>query len=177
MANEVSRRRLLTASAAATAGGAVAVALSGEPAQAAPVGSARIGRVVRQIDDAAGAGSPATAVEVALLRPGGAQVTGVVTVAVAGFPTGWVLRTGDRVVVTGADDPDRPLTAMPLVTRLVGRVQRTGTDTVVMAGQRLHLRVGTLETASRSADATYEAYVIGNDLDGTLSCTTLRPVS
>lgn len=166
---KISRRHLLTGSAAVGAGLASLVFVEDgvRAATTTPSGS-RIMAIVRH------AGSHA---QVAL--PGAADSTAE-TVAVHGFPPSWQLQPGDLVLVTGPR-ADSPNTAYPLVRRLVGKVERTARSARV-AGSTMELRPQTIQdrtaiTDRRVVGPKFEAYVIENSRSATLSCVALRPTA
>jgi hypothetical protein len=169
MTEQVSRRTVLRRSAEVAAAGAAATVLfNGSDAQAKPApaaGRSPFGTVVRT--------DGATA-EVAL----GATT---VTVPVVGFPPRWQLRPGDRVAV-GTDADTGQQAAQPLVTRLVGPIEKTtrsGRQTAVtVAGTTVVVDPATIRAGGtgRGVAGQYEAYYIGNDRGPTLRAVVLRPI-
>jgi len=177
MAEQVSRRVMAKLVGTAVAGVVVAIG-AGEDVAAAGVAGRRspLGRVIAQrrvtarvkVSPGAVAASPAST---------------VVDVPVVGFPPDWQLRLGDRVIVTHGG-PDEPVAAHPLVTRVVGSLERVpgraGEVLVAVGGVRVRVQAATIGAGpaqvKQGSDRTYEAYYIDNDLDGVRSCVTLRPV-
>lgn len=123
-------------------------------------GRARIARVVRQ--------SGATA-DVEVLSATG-SVVAVQTAPLVGFPAGWSLRRGDRVVLTGAS------AVMPLVEPIQGRLEGGGQSSARIAGRSIIVRdSASVDAAPAGADSV--AFCVRNDADGTLSAVSVRPAS
>lgn len=166
----IHRRHLLTRSAAlgaAVAGGLVFTEDSARATTAIPT-SSRVMAVVQHTGNRA-----------QVAAPGVETATGE-TVEVRGFPPGWQLRTGDLVLVTSPNSTT-PNVAFPLVTRLVGKVERrVGWARVGSAS--IELRPQTIQRNNAIADPSvtgpkFEAYVIENSRDATLTCVALRPTA
>lgn len=160
------RRKLFERSALVVAAGAATGASLPGAATAAPGRtSTRIGTVV--------AAHGAARVEVAF-----ADGSPTVTVATDGFPDGWQLREGDRVVVT--DVVTGELVAAPLVTRVTGTVRDetgAGPDVVRVADTAVTVRPATVRAGSGpdTAAADHEAYFIENTRGLRPDCVALRP--
>jgi len=151
------------------ASGAVVLA-SGSAAQAevpkGRSGRARIARVVRQ--------SGASA-DVEVLSATG-TVLAVQTAPVVGFPAGWRLRRGDRVVLTGAAAGANPSMIMPLVEPIQGHLEGGGQSSARIAGRAIIVRDG--EAVGKDAvEGDSVAFCIRNDVDGSLSAVSVQPVS
>jgi hypothetical protein len=138
--------------------GAVAGAALPEAGTAAPRRtSTRVGTVV--------AAYGAARVEVAF-----ADGSPAVTVPTDGFPEGWQLRAGDKVVVT---DIDGDFVAGPLVTRVTGALNGADSDVVRVADTAVSVRPATLRQGTGSGG--YEAYYIENANGLLPECVALRP--
>ncbi|MEU8247506.1 hypothetical protein [Nonomuraea sp. NPDC048916] len=171
MAIRLSRRSLLKGS--AVAGLASTVVFHGDVARAetAATGGARVARVIRHEKGSADV----------VLEGSGVTVSGL---PVSGFPDGWQLQPGDRVLVSGPDHPIDPSTVTPLVIRLVGTVAAPTDRARVMAqkvgGVEVSLRDQTIvQTVAVDGSAVrgsrYEAYCIENANGRVLSCVAFRP--
>ncbi|GAA1660607.1 twin-arginine translocation signal domain-containing protein [Fodinicola feengrottensis] len=163
---KISRRHLLTGSAALGAGvvGTLVFTESAHATPAAVPGHAKIMSVVQHTGNKAQVSANGS----------------TETVAVHGFPAGWQLRPGDLVLVSGAASTT-PNTAFPLVTRLVGSVQRSSGQ-VRVSSAAIELRPQTIQQSAAVGDQNvrgpkYEAYVIENSRDTTLACVALRPTT
>lgn len=161
------RRKLLERSALALAAGAAGVAVPASAEAAPRCTSTRIGTVVRVRD--------AARVEVAFT--GGAPN---VVVTTDGFPPGWRLRAGDRVVVT--DVVTGVPVAAPLVVRVTGPLHGetgAGPGVVRVADTVVAVRPATVQAGTDAVDAAgtadYEAYYIENRLGLRPDCVALRP--
>ncbi|MEV6930718.1 hypothetical protein AB0M46_40380 [Dactylosporangium sp. NPDC051485] len=141
------------------AGAAGAAALVNETAaQAAPSGGkARIARVVRQTGSSA---------EV--------EVEGATrTAPLFGFPDGWRMRQGDRVLLTATAGG---ALVMPLVEPIQGRLEGGSQSSARIAGRAVVARsAGTIEQGAAAGDSV--AFCVRNDADGTLSAVAVRPAS
>jgi len=163
--HRLSRRSMIASSAAVVAGASgVAVLVGGSAAEAQVPkegsGRARIARVVRQ--------SGATA-DVEVLSATG-SVVAVQTAPLVGFPAGWSLRRGDRVLLTGAS------AVMPLVEPIQGRLEGSGQSSARIAGRSIIVRDSeAVDAAAAGADSV--AFCVRNDADGTLSAVSVRPAS
>jgi hypothetical protein len=159
MGDNMKRRKLFARSALVVAAGAAAGTALPEAASAAPRRTTtRLGTVV--------AAQGTARVEVAV--DGSTNVT----VPLDGFPKGWQLRAGDRVVVT---DIDGTLVAGPLVTRVTGDVRNAGAGVVRVADTTVSVTPATLKRAAGNAE--YEAYYIENANGLLPECVALRPHS
>lgn len=159
----LSRRSLITGGAMAVAGAsAAAVTFSntaaGAPSPARVSGTSRIARVVSH--------SGAVA-EVEVLSPSG-SVLGVETAPVDGFPEGWQLRRGDRVILVAEPGSGSGWTIKPLVEPVRGRLERDGATTRV-GGRTIVVRDG---EGTVGADSV--AFCIRNDVDGSLTAAAVR---
>jgi hypothetical protein len=163
----LSRRSVIAGSAAAAAGATgVAVLGTGSPAgaevSAAGSGRARIARVLRH--------GGATA-EVEVLSASG-SVLEVRSAPVTGFPDGWRLRRGDRVLLTGASAG----MVMPLVEPIQGRLSGGGQSSAQIGGRAIIVR-DAAATDEDAAGGDSVAFCVRNDADGTLSAVSVRPAS
>jgi hypothetical protein len=179
MRSNLSRRKLLKGSAGlVTAGALVSVAVEQTPAAGA-LAIARdsyVGSVASQLDQV---------VHVSILT--GQPAQRAVAVPVEDFPTGWVFRPGDLVLVT-QDSLGRPLAARPLVRRVVGTAdaytERAGSRLVTVAGTDMVVQAATVmpeESASaavsRHDGRRFLAHYVDNDIDGLRSCFGFRPLA
>jgi hypothetical protein len=156
MGDDMKRRKLLersaiVAAAGATAGAAVPAAASAGPRRT----STKVGTVVTAHGTAR--------VEVAV------DGSSNVTVPTDGFPDGWQLRAGDRVVVT---DIDGTLVAAPLLTRIIGDLDEAA-GTIRVADTTVSLQPATLQ--HRAGTAGYEAHYVENANGLLPGCVSLRP--
>ncbi len=110
-----------------------------------------------------------------MLSVGGAILSTQVA-PVSGFPDGWQLRPGDRVILTGVLDGASPLTIMPLVESVRGRVEQGAGRVARIGGQELKLRPGAVVQRSAVTEESI-AFYVANDVDDALSCVSIKPVS
>jgi hypothetical protein len=168
MPNRVSRRVMLRRSAAAVAGGAAATVLfNTADAQAAPVSPDPSGAPAEGCGTVVEAGDGSARVAL------GSRTR---TVPVVGFPDGWRLSPGDRVSVGPAPDT-AALAAQPLVTRLVGPIERADRSTVMVAGTTVVLDPTTIRGGATARGAgSYEVYFVTNDREPNLRAVVVRPL-
>ncbi|MDI6103369.1 hypothetical protein QLQ12_32645 [Actinoplanes sp. NEAU-A12] len=158
-----SRRAVVTGAAAAAATGATVALAEGAAAQAAPKsspGGARIARVVSHVGDSA---------QVEVLSAAGAVVA-TTTAPVSGFPAGWRLRAGDRVVLAPDD------TVNPLVKPVRGRLEGSGRSSARIGGRKVSVSED-IAAASSAAVEENVAFCVDNDSGESLSVMGLKPVS
>ncbi|MFF0470496.1 hypothetical protein ACFYPX_24045 [Micromonospora zamorensis] len=156
-----SRRTVVTGAAVAAASDATVALGGGAAAQAAPKsssGRARIARVVNHVGDSA---------EVEVLAAG--AVVATTTAPVSGFPAGWRLRAGDRVVL----GPDA--TVNPLVKPVRGRLERSGSS-ARMGGRKVSVSED-VAAGSSAAMVEHVGFCVDNDSGESLSIIALKPVS
>jgi hypothetical protein len=157
MGDDMKRRKLLersaiVAAAGATAGAAVPAAASAAPRRT----STKVGTVVTAHGTAR--------VEVAV------DGSSNVTIPTDGFPDGWQLRAGDRVVVT---DIDGTLVAAPLLTRITGDLNEAA-GVVRVADTAVAVQPATLRHVVGSTG--YEAHYIENANGLLPEAVSLRPL-
>lgn len=174
MATGVSRRALLTGSAGAFASGTLISMVAGEDAAAADSGTERssyFGSVVSQTGQNVRVSIPS---EMPFTKPQ------VVTVPMQDFPTGWIFRRGDRVLVT-QDSLRQPLAANPLVRKILGTAddysERSGVRTLTVDGTEVMLQDASVcpDVSPRDAVNTRDGrrflvHAIENDDGGLPSC-------
>src|SRR4051794_3721594 len=113
MATGISRRGLLAGSAGIFGAGSLISIMAGQEVAVADSGTGRssyFGSVVSQTGQTVSVSIPS---DTPFPQPR------VVTVPMQDFPTGWIFRKGDRVLVT-QDSLQRPIAANPLVRRVQG---------------------------------------------------------
>jgi hypothetical protein len=172
MRDKISRRSMIKRSAGVavgTVGGAALIdGMIASSAHAGTPGSSRLARVINHTGDTA---------DVEVLSPDTGAVIGERTAPVHGFPDGWRLAKGDKVVLTGPSFEDEPSTIMPLVKRTVGtlagtaRARRAGALTV--GKTKMRTQVATF-WAGGAGNSRYEAYYIENDLSHSPWCVAVR---
>jgi hypothetical protein len=172
MANHgrLSRRSVISGSAALVAGAAGATVVSANAASASapagPSGRAHIARVTRSFGSTA---------EVEVLSPAGSVIANRVA-PVTGFPEGWQLQPGDRVILSGTLDRSSPATIMPLVEPIRGRLEGSAGPSARIAGRAVTVRPGAVDLRSAPQEDSI-AFCVRNDVSGDLSCVSVKPVS
>ncbi|MDG4754079.1 hypothetical protein O7630_24355 [Micromonospora sp. WMMD718] len=116
------------------------------------------------------------AAEVEVLSSSGSVVARHVA-PVTGFPAGWQLQPGDRVILAGMLDESGSGAVMPLVEPIRGHLEGTSGSSARIAGRTVRLQnPGT--TVSRSATSEESiAFCVKNAVNGELSCVSVKPVS
>lgn len=172
---EVSRRELVKGSAGLTAAAALgygALGLRAESAAAAPAQRAYRGMVLRQEHPSLRVTVPAAD------RPGAIERTA--RVPSSSFPPNWKFRVGDQVLVR-RDATGRPSEALPLVGRVIGRLdscrENAGVRTLSVGGVQAVVNEGSgfpdgspEKVAARQDTRLYLLHYIDNDVDGLPSC-------
>jgi hypothetical protein len=100
-----------------------------------------------------------------------------------GFPPGWRLRPGDRVVLTVKDPDGSERVVMPLVRRIVApadQIRLSHDTSVSVSGTNAELLPATVRGptngSTKSLQAVNEVYLIDNDYGRDPACLVLRPV-